>query len=116
MMFRPANTQILDQDNPSPPPSYKTNETSEFLTRPSDLSEDDEDEYRQQQSGQLPRRDGYDGRVQQVLYENPDLEILITDAGKSAHGKFIEYRIRTGVCKLIWGPPICSDIFIRTLT
>ncbi|RMZ75500.1 hypothetical protein DV737_g5279, partial [Chaetothyriales sp. CBS 132003] len=39
---------------------------------------------------------GYDGRIQQILWENPELDILITDAGKSAHGGFIEYRIRTG--------------------
>ncbi|RMZ82202.1 hypothetical protein DV738_g1752, partial [Chaetothyriales sp. CBS 135597] len=39
---------------------------------------------------------GYDGRIQQILYENPELDILITDAGKSPHGGFIEYRIRTG--------------------
>jgi sorting nexin-41/42 len=30
------------------------------------------------------------------LYENPELEILILDAGKSPHGGYIEYRIRTG--------------------
>jgi sorting nexin-41/42 len=62
------------------------------------LSEDDEEEYKQQQSGHLPKKGGYDGRIQQIIYENPDLEILITNAGKSPHGSFIEYRIRTAVC------------------
>lgn len=46
----------------------------------------------------LQKKGGYDGRIQQILYENQDLEILITDAGKSADGGYIVYRIRTGVC------------------
>lgn len=35
--------------------------------------------------------------MQQILYENPDLEIVITDAGKSSDGGYIVYKIRTGV-------------------
>jgi len=49
----------------------------------------------------VPRRKpgGYDSRVEQLLYENPELPILITDAGKSVEsgGKYIVYTIRTGV-------------------
>ena len=43
---------------------------------------------------------GYDSRIEQILYENPDLPILIVDAGKSVEsgGKYIVYTIRTGVC------------------
>ncbi|KAI5465782.1 sorting nexin-41 [Mariannaea sp. PMI_226] len=47
-----------------------------------------------------PRRKpgGYDSRIEQILYENPNLPILITDAGKSLEsgGRFIVYTIRTG--------------------
>jgi hypothetical protein len=45
------------------------------------------------------KKGGYDSRIEQILYENPDLPILIVDAGKSLEsgGKFIVYTIRTGV-------------------
>jgi len=49
----------------------------------------------------VPRRKpgGYDSRVEQMLYENPELPILITDAGKSSEsgGRYIVYTIKTGV-------------------
>lgn len=51
----------------------------------------------------IPRRKpgGYDSRVEQILYENPEIPILITDAGKSVEsgGKYIVYTIRTGVSR-----------------
>ena len=80
--------------------SSPTNEPPEFVSRPRDLSDDDEDTYDQQRSGTLPRKKGgYDSRIEQILYENPDLQIIITDAGKSheSGGSFIVYTIRTGV-------------------
>lgn len=42
---------------------------------------------------------GYDSRIEQILYENPSLPILITGAGKSSEsgGRYIVYSIRTGV-------------------
>ncbi|KFX89130.1 hypothetical protein V490_07219 [Pseudogymnoascus sp. VKM F-3557] len=44
-----------------------------------------------------PKPGGYDSRVEQLLYENPNLPILITEAGKGADGtKYIAYTIRTG--------------------
>jgi hypothetical protein len=45
------------------------------------------------------KRGVYDSRIEQILYENPDLPILITDAGKNHEGggSFIVYTIRTGV-------------------
>lgn len=57
-----------------------------------------EDEY----GGPSPpkrKKGGYDSRIEQILYENPDLPILIVDAGKSLEsgGKYIVYTIRTGV-------------------
>ncbi|KAH7329191.1 mRNA capping enzyme, catalytic domain-containing protein [Stachybotrys elegans] len=41
---------------------------------------------------------GYDSRIEQILYENPDMPIMITDAGKSMEsgGRYIVYTIRTG--------------------
>lgn len=49
----------------------------------------------------IPRRKpgGYDSRIEQILYENPTLPIVITDAGKSLEsgGRYIVYTIRTGV-------------------
>lgn len=49
----------------------------------------------------VPRRKpgGYDSRVEQMLYENPELPILITEAGKSTEsgGRYIVYTIKTGV-------------------
>lgn len=61
------------------------------------MSDDDQDYAKQQGSTHGPRKGGYDGRVQQILFENPELEIIITDAGKSSDGGYIVYRIRTGV-------------------
>ncbi|KAI9166863.1 Sorting nexin-41 [Paramyrothecium foliicola] len=47
-----------------------------------------------------PRRKagGYDSRIEQILYENPNMPIIITDAGKSVEsgGRYIVYTIRTG--------------------
>jgi hypothetical protein len=61
--------------------------------------ESSEDEY---PSNRAPKQKqgGYDSRIEQILYENPKLPILIVDAGKSAEsgGKYIVYTIRTGVC------------------
>lgn len=62
--------------------------------QPSDIESDDDFDQ------PTPRRKpgGYDSRIEQILYENPELPILITDAGKSIEsgGKFIVYTIRTG--------------------
>ena len=50
-----------------------------------------------------PKPGGYGGRIEQILYENPNLPILITEAGKGSDGsKYIVYTIRTGVsCHII---------------
>jgi hypothetical protein len=42
---------------------------------------------------------GYGSRIEQLLCENPDMPIMITDAGKSPEngGRYIVYTIRTGV-------------------
>ena len=45
-----------------------------------------------------PPEGGYGSRIEQLLYEHPDLEIQIVQAGKNAEGGggFITYTIRTG--------------------
>jgi hypothetical protein len=64
------------------------------------LTDSDED-YASQTLGDSrpgPKPGGYDSRIEQILYENPQLPILITDAGKGSDGtKYISYTIRTGV-------------------
>lgn len=44
---------------------------------------------------------GFQNRIQQILDEDPDLPILIVDAGKNVEsgGSYIVYTIRTGVCQ-----------------
>lgn len=63
---------------------------------------DSEEDYRSEALGNSrpgPKPGGYGGRIEQILYENPNLPILITDAGKGTDGsKYIVYTIRTGVC------------------
>lgn len=45
-----------------------------------------------------PKDGGYDSRIEQILYENPQLEIQIVYAGKNTEGGggYITYTIRTG--------------------
>lgn len=45
-----------------------------------------------------PKEGGYDSRIEQILYEHPELEIQIVHAGKNTEGGggFIAYTIRTG--------------------
>lgn len=76
----------------APPPHTRGHESSDI---------DSDDEYAAQARSQVPRRKpgGYDSRIEQILYENPELPIMITDAGKSLEsgGRYIVYTIRTGV-------------------
>lgn len=94
-----VSNQPLDYERPTTPNSDRSsnnNEPPEFVSRPPDFS--DEDDYGTGRS--LPRKKGgYDSRIEQILYENPDLQIVITDAGKSSEtgGGYIVYTIRTGV-------------------
>lgn len=46
----------------------------------------------------VPKKGGYDSRVEQWLYENPGSQILITYAGKNLEGGggYIAYTINTG--------------------
>ncbi len=88
-------------DRPSTPPSTNSSprdESPELVAQSQDLSDVEYDD----QPGHRhvpPKKGGYDSRIEQILYENPDMPILITDAGKNVEtgGKYIAYTIRTGV-------------------
>ena len=62
-------------------------------------SEEDEEYGGSTQVGPKRKKGGYDSRIEQILYENPDLPVLIVEAGKSSEsgGKYIVYTIKTGV-------------------
>ncbi|MCJ1473009.1 Sorting nexin, cytoplasm-to-vacuole targeting pathway/endosomal sorting [Lambiella insularis] len=74
------------------------NEPPEFVSRPRDLSDEDDEEYPDQSRNVPRKKGGYDSRIEQILYENPDLQIVITDAGMSHESgrSYIVYTIRTG--------------------
>jgi sorting nexin-41/42 len=65
-------------------------------TNPNRSEEDDDDDPEDLASR---RERGYSSRVEQILHENKDLLIFITDAGKSHEGggNYIVYTIKTGV-------------------
>ncbi|KAJ6049221.1 hypothetical protein N7499_003943 [Penicillium canescens] len=88
---------LYAQDS-TPPSSRDSNlDPPEYITNPEDLSDpEDEAEYGAA-SQQYPRKSVYDSRIEQILYENPEMPILITDAGKNheSGGGFIVYTIRT---------------------
>lgn len=63
--------------------------------------EDDQSTSRRKHSGDvLRRKKGYDSRIEQMICENLEVPIVITDAGKSheSGGSYIVYTIRTGAC------------------
>jgi hypothetical protein len=93
------HSALYAQDS-TPPSSRDSNlDPPEYITNPEDLSDpEDEAEYGAA-SQQYPRKGVYDSRIEQILYENPEMPILITDAGKNheSGGGFIVYTIRTAV-------------------
>ncbi len=72
-----------------------------FEHRPQQASDDegDGDLAKRKHNGTQRKKGGYVSRIEQILYEDPDLVIVITDAGKSheSGGSYIVYTIRTGV-------------------
>ena len=79
-------------NRPSTPPS------PQFISRPSDLSDEELEDAQLKNSKVQPKEGGYDSRIEQILYELPNLEIQITNAGKNTEGggAYITYTIRTG--------------------
>ena len=84
---------------PTPPSGNSSPEqTPAFISQPADLSDEELDDERPKGPKIQPKEGGYDSRIEQILYEHPDLEIQITHAGKNTEGGggFITYTIRTG--------------------
>ncbi|PHH63207.1 hypothetical protein CDD81_6159 [Ophiocordyceps australis] len=95
-------------------PTYRDYTSLDNAHTPTSGSEDDEPTFTDnaahshpnidQDTGSAPsaapkrKPGGYNSRIEQILYEHPDMHILITDAGKSSEngGRYIVYTIRTG--------------------
>lgn len=93
----PESSGYPRYDTPATPTST-TDDEQPRATLGRNADSDEEDAARD--LGEMaPRRKpgGYDSRIEQILYENPELPILITDAGKSPEsgGRYIVYTIRT---------------------
>jgi hypothetical protein len=93
-----------DYNEPRTPSTISDNHLDvDAETRPQyDTSDAGSEEDYGEPVGVKRKKGGYDSRIEQILYENPDLPILIVDAGKSLEsgGKYIVYTIRTGVRKV----------------
>src|SRR5436305_13419727 len=91
-------------------PYLQASDTRPRRPEDDDFSEAESDEeYTAHLRGEIvpgKKKGGYDSRIEQILYENPQLPILITDAGKSSEsgGKYIVYTIRTGACHVFSVP------------
>lgn len=94
---RPATPTSTNSSNENEPP--------EFISRPRELNDEDEADEEEEYPGQKRshsasrRKIRYDSRIEQILHENPELPIVITNAGKNheSGGSYIVYTIRTGV-------------------
>jgi hypothetical protein len=102
--------ESVDQGFESSPPSSAAtrDDLTQLHTQPFGASDDERDD----DSGSHPARataaavdagrrrkpGAYHSRIEQMLYDHPELPILIIDAGKSVegNGKFTAYTIRTG--------------------
>lgn len=68
------------------------------MSRSTDLSDEDLNDDRRSGVKVQPKEGGYDSRIEQILYEHPELQIEIVQAGKNTEGGggYITYTIRTG--------------------
>lgn len=89
----------FSQGQTTPPIEHKDDPAADFLSRPSHGMDDEHlEEHDQEQRKVEPKKGGYASRIEQILYENPDLDIQIVHAGKNTEGggSYIAYTIRTG--------------------
>ncbi|KAE8381241.1 hypothetical protein BDV26DRAFT_255960 [Aspergillus bertholletiae] len=93
---------LYEREYTPPSPSSKASTqdpTDDYLSHPQDFSDEENERYDNQPASHgYYRKSVYDSRIEQILYENPEMPILITDAGKNHEGggSFIVYTIRTG--------------------
>ncbi|KAI7779496.1 sorting nexin-41 [Diaporthe eres] len=89
--------EIIDPQYDVPQPPEEAHQSS-YSAPATSAPESDEDDEAEEQLAPRRKPGGYDSRIEQILYENPELPILITDAGKSLEsgGRYIVYTIRTG--------------------
>lgn len=96
----PADTRVPDRsfDAPHTPTSGSDDDVPAFGRGAARTS--DHETARVEDAAPRRKPGGYTSRIEQILYENPDLPIIITDAGKSLEsgGRYIVYTIQTGVC------------------
>lgn len=111
---------IFDKDSgferPSTPNSGSSSpahERPELISQPRNQSEDENDGYDQSRNENVHRKKGgYDSRIEQILCEDQNLQIIIIDAGKTQEsgGSYISYTIRTGVCSIQRCWPIADSL------
>jgi hypothetical protein len=98
-----ADTQFTDRPYDAPQTPTSDSEDGQPAYGRSAAHDDSHHEVVQAEDV-APRRKpgGFNSRIEQILYENPDMPIMITDAGKSLEsgGRYIVYTIRTGVSSL----------------
>ncbi|KAF5656347.1 sorting nexin-41 [Fusarium heterosporum] len=93
----PSTRNYQPFEAPSTPTSGSDDERGQFDNDPRH-GDSDNDGDSAQDAGPKRKPGGYDSRIEQILYENPKLSIIITDAGKSIEsgGRYIVYTIKTG--------------------
>ncbi|KAF7558663.1 hypothetical protein G7046_g5492 [Stylonectria norvegica] len=110
--FDRRDSQTSSSANPASPTAreYRTFETPHTPTSGSDDEPtqdhpdpvagraDSDDETSREDVAPKRKAGRYNSRIEQILYENPEMPILITEAGKSLEhgGRYIVYTIRTG--------------------
>ncbi|KAK3187239.1 Sorting nexin, cytoplasm-to-vacuole targeting pathway/endosomal sorting [Lecanicillium sp. MT-2017a] len=93
----PIGRDFRSFETPGTPPSGDDDESPAFGQPSGTVSHDNAEVSRSEVPPQR-KAGNYTSRIEQILYENPGMSIVITDAGKSLEsgGRHIVYTIRTG--------------------
>lgn len=102
-----GSTPPSDHSHSNDTDNNRSDSPPAFLSQPHDDNDNDngledhglDDEGPAQSRKIEPKKGGYDSRIEQILYEHPDLDVQIVHAGKNTEGggSYITYTIRTGV-------------------